>query len=100
MGEIFTGTLRQADMVGRIGGEEFVIILPGTSAQAAVPLVERLRETIAAAQWPGTQLKQVTVSIGIASHSPGQDDRLLMLDADKALYKAKRDGRNLLRVAA
>ncbi len=100
MGEIFTGTLRKADMVGRIGGEEFVIILPGTSAQAAIPLVERLRETIAAAHWPGTQLKQVTVSIGIASHSPGQDDRVLMLAADKALYKAKRDGRNLLRVAA
>ena len=100
MGEIFAATMRQSDMVGRVGGEEFVLILPGTSAQAAVPLVERLRETIAAAQWPGTQLKQVTVSIGIASHLPGQDDRVLMLAADKALYKAKRDGRNLLRVAA
>lgn len=100
MGDIFTGCLRKADMVGRIGGEEFVIILPGTTAEAAIPLVERLRQTIATAHWPGTQLKQVTVSIGIARHSSGQDDRVLMLAADKALFKAKSDGRNLLRVAA
>ncbi len=100
LGGIFTRTLRKTDKVGRVGGEEFVIILPGTGAETATPLAERLRMNIAETIWPGSRLKQVTVSIGIASYARGQDDRHLMLAADKALYKAKSDGRNLLRVAA
>ena len=100
LGRIFTRTLRKVDKVGRVGGEEFVIILPGTTVEAAMPLAERLRAHIAETNWPGTKLGKVTVSIGIAAHSRGQDDRALMLAADQALYSAKRDGRNLLRVAA
>lgn len=100
LSRICTQTLRTVDKVGRIGGEEFVIILPGTTADAATPMAERLRARIAETDWAGTQLDQVTVSIGIANHSRGQDDRALMQAADQALYSAKRDGRNLLRVAA
>ncbi len=100
LARIFARTLRKEDKIGRVGGEEFVIILPGTAVEAATPLADRLRAHIAETNWPGTKLDKVTVSIGIASHSRGQDDRTLIQAADQALYTAKRDGRNLLRVAA
>lgn len=100
LGRIFTRSLRGSDRVGRIGGEEFVLILPGTTAAAATPLAERLRADIAELAWPEAGLEKVTVSIGVAGHSSGLDDRALMLAADLALYSAKREGRNLLRVAA
>lgn len=100
LGEVFTRSLRSADRVGRIGGEEFVLVLPGMTVGAATPLVERLRTQIAEFNWPEAGLEKVTISIGIAGHRLGQDDRALMLAADQALYSAKRDGRNLLRVAA
>lgn len=100
LGQLFTRSLRSADRVGRIGGEEFVLVLPGMTVDAATPLVERLRAQIAEFDWPEAGLEKVTISIGIAGHRHGQDDRSLMLAADLALYSAKRDGRNLLRVAA
>ncbi|MGB3377244.1 MAG: diguanylate cyclase [Allopontixanthobacter sediminis] len=100
LGQIFTRSLRSSDRVGRVGGEEFVLVLPGMTADTATPLAERLRAEIADLEWPEAGLDQVTVSIGIAGHSRGLDDRALMLAADLALYSAKRDGRNLLRVAA
>jgi len=97
--------LRAGDSFGRVGGEEFVAILPATSAIAGVPIAERIRDIIADLDWeelgvaelsPG----QVTVSIGLASHKAGQDERALIMAADRALYQAKADGRNMLRVAA
>ena len=100
LGRIFTRNLRKVDKVGRIGGEEFVIILPGTPAAVATTLAERLRSHISEFAWPDKSLDRVTVSIGIAGHSRGQDDRTLIQAADQALYSAKREGRNLLRVAA
>ncbi len=100
LGQIFTRSLRSSDRVGRVGGEEFVLVRPGMTADTATPLAERLRAEIADLEWPEAGLDQVTVSIGIAGHSRGLGDRALMLAADLALYSAKRDGRNLLRVAA
>lgn len=89
--------IRDTDLAGRYGGEEFFILLPEVDLQTAIMSAERLR--LAVAEHPftlssGEQL-QVTCSIGIAMYLPQQDnlDKLL-LRADQALYQAKHQGRN------
>jgi diguanylate cyclase (GGDEF)-like protein len=88
---------RKIDMLGRIGGEEFAILLPGTELDAAAVFAERLRQRVAQAPMQlddGVTLK-ITVSIGIAAmggKTPGGDPALVR--ADQALYCAKRGGRN------
>ena len=88
--------LRQTDMPGRVGGEEFSILLPNTGLEDAASLAERLRMTIekTPAVYDGQAL-HFTVSIGLADYhrDSGSIDEL-MLQADKALYKAKEIGRN------
>ena len=91
--EIATGTFRQEDLIGRLGGEEFGIVLVGEEAGVRKRL-EALRAAIAGA----TILRErpVTVSIGYAIALPGDPvalDALLKI-ADNALYKAKGSGRN------
>jgi diguanylate cyclase (GGDEF)-like protein len=92
--------VRPYDGVGRMGGEEFLVVLPGTSLEDAVEVAERVRRLIAASPVAvaGGELS-VTLSAGVAAASPGlaDPDRLLAA-ADGALYQAKRGGRN--RVAA
>jgi diguanylate cyclase (GGDEF)-like protein len=89
--------LRQEDLFGRVGGEEFAVLCRATSAQDAATLAERLRIQVETHDfvWEGTQLP-VTVSIGIATSSePGLADRNQLLErADQRLYEAKRQGRN------
>lgn len=88
---------RKIDMLGRIGGEEFALLLPGTELTAATVFAERLRQRVE--QTPmrlddGVTLN-ITVSIGIAAmdeKAPGGDQALIR--ADQALYRAKRAGRN------
>ena len=93
--------LRRNDLPCRIGGEEFVVILPGTSAQGAEIVAEKLRSQIAAQilQVAGEQL-QVTTSIGVATrHATDPDHHNLLARADNALYAAKHAGRNCVRCA-
>ncbi len=93
-----SASLRSSDLVARYGGEEFAVILPRVSVQGAVTLAERVRQLVADAQishmpyTPGI----VTVSIGVAAIVPGADgdETNLIQFADKALYSAKRAGRN------
>lgn len=94
------GGLRPSDVVGRLGGEEFAIILPETPADAAVTLAERLRAEIAATpcQGPGSPIP-VTASLGVAcvDEAPPAGERAfeaLLKQADEALYAAKANGRN------
>ena len=85
---------RGSDIVARFGGEEFAVILPDTPGEGALVLAERFRETIESAPWPG---RSVTASFGISTWNPAlspRDARALLNDADRALYKSKRDGRN------
>lgn len=86
--------LRSDDPIGRYGGEEFVIALPGTDAALAAQIAERIRERFrrqAAIAFPELQ---PTVSIGVAQLRPGDDAGSLVQRADEALYAAKSGGRN------
>lgn len=93
--------LRQRDLVGRIGGEEFAVLLPRADIETARVACERLREAIAGAPIVhGDAIIPVTASIGVAEFRRGEDSDNLMICADAALYEAKTDGRNQVRLAA
>jgi diguanylate cyclase (GGDEF)-like protein len=91
-----TQSLRPLDLLGRIGGEEFVALLPGVAPETVVEVAERVRDAfaLAAAQVEG-QVVGATVSIGTASAAQdGYNFDALYASADAALYRAKRKGRN------
>lgn len=96
--QIIRGNIKGRDVAARIGGEEFAIFLPETSARGAMALAEQIRATMAGCRIRRSGLEQpiaqVTLSVGIAE--AGESDTLeAVLDrADRALYEAKRNGRN------
>jgi len=94
--------MRNEDLVGRLGGEEYVIVLPDTDAGQAMLACERLRKAIAATQvmLPEGTVLQVTLSSGIAAFNPEDDRTSLIARADEALYAAKNGGRDQVRLAA
>ena len=96
VGQLLTGTLRGPDVVGRVGGEEFLLVLPGaTVAEAAGQAAERVRAAIAAHDWGATAPElAVTASIGVAVALPGEPLERLIDRADRGLYRAKSGGRN------
>lgn len=93
-------TLRQEQIVGRIGGEEFVVLLPDTTPQQALVAVERVRKAVGESAIPVTGGGEVwiTVSGGIAPLSEGTTVATAMQHADKAMYRAKALGRNRVEV--
>jgi diguanylate cyclase (GGDEF)-like protein/PAS domain S-box-containing protein len=93
---IFTETLRRkVDLVARIGGEEFMLLLPGTTQQGAIELAERLRSHLAAMPISiGEEPLAITASFGVKQFDSTSDPERLTIEADDALYKAKRGGRN------
>jgi two-component system cell cycle response regulator len=95
-------SIRGIDLACRIGGEEFVVVMPDTDLGVATLVAERIRRRIAGEPFPierGARSVEVTISVGIATRLGPQDNASQMLKrADEALYRAKRDGRN--RVAA
>lgn len=89
------GVLRPGDRIGRVGGEEFLLVLPATDAATATEIAERLRQTIAAASFAEVAGGAgITISLGVAAWTPGDDEAALSKRADQALYRAKADGRN------
>jgi len=95
-----TEAVRATDLVGRLGGEEFVVIFPGAGQAVALTLVERLRTAIATSAAHPADGPPVTASIGIALYRPGATATSLLGDADRALYRAKAEGRNAAHLAA
>jgi len=88
---IFRDISRKIDIIARYGGEEFVIILPITKKQEALVLAERIRKAVETSH----ALKNITISIGVASFpEDGNTKEDLIAKADKALYEAKRSGKN------
>jgi len=85
--------LRKVDTISRYGGEEFLMLLPATSAVAACSTAEKLRSQIAAGPCPETG-EVLTASFGVASVEPEDDLETMVERADRALYRSKKGGRN------
>jgi diguanylate cyclase (GGDEF)-like protein len=99
--EVVKSILRGKDVTGRVGGEEFSIVLPDTTLQEAQKIAERIRQAIENLKIQNNDLiVKTTVSLGVASSEQiemGSLDELIQI-SDQALYQAKADGRNCVRV--
>ncbi|HYC41380.1 MAG TPA: GGDEF domain-containing protein [Noviherbaspirillum sp.] len=97
--KIAMGTLRAVDIVGRLGGEEFGVLLPGASAEEGGLSIERLRAAVKAHDWnsiaPGLS---VTFSAGVAGYMPGDTVAEIARRADIALYSVKHGGRDAVAI--
>ncbi|MCX8021562.1 MAG: GGDEF domain-containing protein [Syntrophorhabdaceae bacterium] len=85
--------IREEDILGRIGGEEFVLLLPNTDVKHALYASERIRQKVERLKISGIK-GNITASFGITELSPSDDMKSLLKRADDALYEAKRNGRN------
>ncbi len=94
--EVLHDTVRESDLAGRWGGEEFLLLLPGTDAEGAARLADRIRSAFAGRflTAPDGSLFAVTCSFGVAQHAAGEDESALFAAADRALYRAKRSGKD------
>ncbi len=89
--------VRRVDTVARVGGEEFVVLLPQNDAASAQHVADKLRRAIESREMPGGEGQpggRLTVSMGVAQLMPGEDADSLLARADEALYMAKARGRN------
>lgn len=95
LADYLQGALRQADVICRYGGEEFVVLLPKTPFEQAIMLAERLRQKISELVIPLPERDlRFTVSIGVSSLISGMDGEALVNAADAAMYQAKQAGKN------
>jgi len=95
--QLLKGEAREIDRVGRYGGEEFLLILPGTVLDAAVTFAERLREKVDRHTFTysgGTLTRTISCGVAAAPHPRVNDQEALLRAADDALYVAKETGRN------
>jgi diguanylate cyclase (GGDEF)-like protein len=100
VGSTLTTSRRESDFVGRVGGEEFLILLPDTGLQAAQLVAEKIRVAVAAITVPSIE-RAITASIGVAVLPEHAGDATSLLrHADRALYSAKKNGRNRTEVFA
>ncbi len=90
IGEIFKSQLRETDIVCRYGGDEFAVILPDITIDGARVAAEKVRQAV-----EKTQFKMpATISLGVAAYAQGLTQHEFILKADRALYEAKREGKN------
>lgn len=97
-----TANIRDEDLLGRLGGEEFSLALPETEPLSAVILANRLREAVSRLRFPGKSGPfSITISVGISEPAFADIDILPALErADAALYRAKENGRNRVEIAS
>ncbi|MEM8607562.1 MAG: diguanylate cyclase [Myxococcota bacterium] len=99
---LMTRNLRRIDTIARIGGEEFVVLLPRTDSTTAILVAEKLRTLVEQTDFPGGEGqpgKRLTVSIGVACRNEHETGADLLERADVALYDAKDRGRNCVAIA-
>jgi diguanylate cyclase (GGDEF)-like protein len=100
VGERSRACVRGSDTVGRLGGDEFMAILPGTVRDGAIAVAEKLRESLSAPYPLESAVAQVGVSVGIAMYPEhGAEPDALLTAADAALYEAKREGKGRVAMA-
>ncbi|MEX2516394.1 MAG: diguanylate cyclase [Gammaproteobacteria bacterium] len=90
--KLVCSNIRSVDIAARWGGEEFMVLLPQSSLEAARKIAEKLRLTVSRHDFGKTG--SVTASFGVVEFVPGEDSNSLLKRVDKALYKAKNNGRN------
>jgi diguanylate cyclase (GGDEF)-like protein len=93
------GALREGDLLSRLGGEEFVVLMPHTDREAGHLAAERLRVAVAAMVHMVSSTAPLSISIGLADWRKGEQLADLLRRADQALYRAKESGRNRVEVA-
>jgi diguanylate cyclase (GGDEF)-like protein len=100
-GTIIKDCLRKTDSAYRYGGEEFTVILPEIGFEAALNVAERIRQQISTHKFSSVSnhALHITVSIGACRLEPGEEMKALVKRADKAMYVAKRNGRNQVEIA-
>jgi len=93
--------IRNTDVAGRYGGEEFIILLPLADLSSALVVAERIRSVIESTEMKdsGENVFAVTVSQGLSSWEPDEDAHSLISRTDEALYKAKENGRNRVEIS-
>ncbi len=96
IGDIIRAAVRGGDTAGRVGGEEFLIIMPGASRDIALAVGERLRVAVSLGGMRYGNGESVTASIGAAAARVGDTPETILARADRGLYEAKRQGRNRL----
>ncbi|KTC82215.1 regulatory protein (GGDEF domain) [Legionella cherrii] len=95
LASLFMVSLRNRDIIGRYGGEEFAIILPGADLESSLKICNDLRLQFSRNYFTVNEQKvHVTISVGISSFNNNHDINSIVIQADKALYKAKERGRN------
>ncbi len=98
MADICSKLMRKSDIIGRIGGEEFLVVLPNANREQALEIAERIVTSVAQAQWQHLTPEQPqTISAGVASLTNESSLGQLLLKADQGLYLAKSAGRNCVR---
>jgi diguanylate cyclase (GGDEF)-like protein len=93
------GVLRESDLLGRLGGEEFAVLLPLTELRQPRDVAERIRDVTSRLTLPGAAAIQVTTSVGVAAVRAQESLAQALERADLALYQAKRAGRNRVSTA-
>jgi diguanylate cyclase (GGDEF)-like protein len=97
-GQVMQASIRQEDLAARFGGEEFILMLPGTTLENATILAERLRESLENLTFSPLKTR-VTASFGAAQYRPDDTFETLVNRADEAMYAAKAAGRNRVMTA-
>lgn len=97
LADILRQHTRNTDIIGRWGGEEFLILLPETDCKGAYNLAEHIRQQIESFHFP--EVNQKTASLGVSCYQSGDDEDRLVSRADEALYRAKEKGRNCVETA-
>jgi len=94
--KIMKDFVRQVDLIGRYGGEEFVLALPDTDRNSAIAVAERIRQEVERHKFKAyDETIAMTISAGVATYPDNGDDVQVLIDkADQALYRAKEEGRN------